>query len=250
MNFDEMFAEEQVENPIEFYFEWKGGIDTAAFTWYDKEAGERKSFKELTFLVLATTNTVRGYDEANECGIYANEANDLGYDTLSVKSKKGGTIADGTWTQIKDIVTGRGGKFCKAIYAVLINKKKNTCAPICLHLYGSALASLFEANIQKSPRLITAKVDPNEQKKGATKYYQPMFIRGNAIEDVDLKKKANEAGAKILEYLSHKKKQEQASQPAQPAQTKTDVYSQSGQTFQASQNQPIVDDNETDDLPF
>lgn len=257
MNFDEMFAEEQVDNPVEFYFEWKGGADTAAFTWYNKDKEERVSFKELRFMVLATMNTVRGYDEANQCGIYANEVADLRYQKLSVKSKKGGTIAEGLWGEIKDAVSGRGGKFCKAVYAVLLNEKKGTCAPICLHLYGSALAPLFEANIQKSPRIVTASVDPTEQKKGATKYYQPSFVKGKAIEDQDLKKQASEAGAKILAYLDHKKKQaseyEQAN--AMPSKSTDQSFSQMRDNFTQSvapalTEKEIPSENETDDLPF
>lgn len=255
-NFDSFFEDEQVDNPIQFYFEWKGGLDTASFTYWDKEKEKRLNFDQLTFLMVADRNTAKGYDESNSCGIYANEVKDLRYEKMSVKSYKGGLIAEGLWSEISAKVAGRGGKFCKAVYGVLINEKKGTCAPVCIQLYGSALAPWFDGKFRKSKRLITAAKDPNEQKKGATKYYQPSFVYGQEIKDQELKAKVFEQGKLIQKFLDSKEQQRQEV-IAQPNQATEQSFGELRQQFTPAPplrekvNQaPAESDNDTDALPF
>lgn len=106
---------ETARNPSTRWFEWQGSKGQPYY--WDKEA-EKRVMLELpfTFLLLDELATVRGYHEASNSGIHANEVRDTRQDTLVVRAFKGGDIASGLYASIRDRVKAHGGYFQSSCY--------------------------------------------------------------------------------------------------------------------------------------
>lgn len=106
-----------VRNPATRWFEWAGGENGGFVRWYDKDAKtDVKVNVPFTFLLLDELSTVKGWHEPSESSIYANEVRDLRSDVLVVKSFKGGELATGLYTTIKDRIIAKGGHYHGSIY--------------------------------------------------------------------------------------------------------------------------------------
>jgi hypothetical protein len=104
-------------NPSTRWFEWAGGSDGGFVRWYDKETKENVSIEgQFTFLFLDELSTVKGWHEPSESGIFANEVRDTRQDALVVRSFKGGELASGIYTSIRDRVVAVGGHYVASLY--------------------------------------------------------------------------------------------------------------------------------------
>lgn len=176
-----------VRNPSTRWFEWAGGGDQGYVVWYDKEAKvDVKVPAPFTFLLLDELSTVKGWHEASESSIYANEVRDLRSDALVVKSFKGGELASGLYTTIRDSIIAKGGHYHGSVY--IAYKDGETLRLGNLGLKGAALSAWMEFK-KASPSkkdangkavrayfvdavTITGYVDG---KKGGTKFRTPTF---------------------------------------------------------------------------
>lgn len=108
---------ETSSNPCQRWFEYAGGNDGGHVRYYDKEAAQSVNVGEkFAFLLLDELATVKGWHDNSDSGIYANEVKDLRQDVLVVKSFKGGELASGLYSQIKDRVGNFGGHFHASCY--------------------------------------------------------------------------------------------------------------------------------------
>jgi hypothetical protein len=191
------FEKSEINRPCDIYLEWKS--DHKSFMYYDKDTKTNKPVTELKFIVIKEFNTVAGYDEKNNCGIYANEVARIAEEVLTVKSYKGGKLASGLWTDIKDQVADAGGKYAKSLYVmtekgVLLN----------INLSGIAVSSWIDFASKAGQRLADEWVKfsgTTEGKKGRVTYHMPNFIFDGSLSAAHASK-ADECFAELKRLLT------------------------------------------------
>jgi hypothetical protein len=157
--------------------EWNGSKGLVRY--YDKTAKANIDLPlPLTFLVLDELSTIRGWSDANGCGIYSNEIRDTTKDPLLVKPYKGGgTIAEGLYRDIKDKVAASGASFIASVY-VAYKATDGSLKLGNLQLGGAALNAWIEfrkanhGDILTKAIQITGKV---QGQKGAIIFQSPTF---------------------------------------------------------------------------
>jgi len=195
------------KNPSARWFEWQG--EQGIVRYYDKERGENITAPlPFTFLLLDQLASVRGWSDASSSGIYSNEVKDTRQELLTVKSFKGGVIAEGLYADIKDRVNRAGGQFVANCY---IGFKIDGVLSIgALRFKGAALGAWMEfgkthrADLYEKAITITGY---DEGKKGRIVYRTPTFklteLSGDShAQAVALDKTLQ---AFLREYLSHNK---------------------------------------------
>jgi hypothetical protein len=217
-------------NPSSRWFEWAGGADGGFVRWYDKEAKTNVRVDgAFTFLLLDELSTVKGWNDPSASAIYANEVRDTRQDVLVVRSFKGGEIASGIYTDIRDRVMAHGGHYCASIYIAF--KGETGLQLGNLGLKGAAAGAWmdFKRNAPtkkdadgKSVRAYfvdAIKVDGYEQlKKGGTTYRIPKFSFAPASESTNREAAALDAElqAFLAEYLKRPKADATKDYPAAP----------------------------------
>ena len=220
-------------NPSTRWFEWSG--ETGSIKYYDKEAKRLKDPSKkgenipvplpFTFIVLDELNTIKGWHDASESGIYSNEIRDSRAETLYVKAFKGGAIAEGFWAQIRDRVGNLGGSFYGSVYLGYRDAEKNLQIGN-IQFKGAALNTWIEFrkahrnDIYKKAVQITSY---KEGKKGSIVFRTPVF----AIKDITDK---TDAEAKALDMLLQqylkgyfsRTKSDQVAKPAAPQEAAQD----------------------------
>lgn len=178
---------EGTRNPSTRWFTWAGGGEQGYVEWYDKDAKNNVRVDgAFTFLLLDELSTVKGWHEASESSIYANEVRDLRSDALVVKSFKGGELASGLYTTIRDTIIAKGGHYHSSIY--IAYKDGDALKLGNLGLKGAALSAWMEFKKQapskkdaKGKSVKSYYVDAvtvtgfEDGKKGGTKFRTPMF---------------------------------------------------------------------------
>ena len=213
-------------NPSTRFFEWHGSKGN--INYWDKEAEKRITLElPFTFLLLDELATVKGWHEASESGIHANEVRDTRQDTLLVKAFKGGEIASGLYASIRDRVKAHGGYFQASCY---IGFKEGADLKVGnIGFNGAALQawSEFKKNChdkegpdgKRNRGFYVDAVTINgyeDKTKGATKYRVPKF----ALVQVSLETNEQavaldkEVQAYMADYLK-RTRTEQAKAPAQ-----------------------------------
>jgi hypothetical protein len=165
-------------NPTSRYLEWKS--NDQAFQFYDKNAGENiKVELPLKFLFLQHYHTVKGFNEASNSGIYANEVFYIGSEEMNVRSHKGGKIVSGLYKDIKPKVLAEGGKYHRSVYAMLEDG-----SIINLSFKGAVVSEWSTFMDENKNNVDNAWIEVNEakqMKKGSVKYSVPQFTLGKAI---------------------------------------------------------------------
>lgn len=105
-----------IRNPSTRWFEWAGGSDGGYMRWYDKENKTDVKAEPFAFLLLDELSTIKGWHEASESSIYANEVRDTRQDVLVVRAFKGGELVSGLYANIRDSVVAKGGHYCVSMY--------------------------------------------------------------------------------------------------------------------------------------
>lgn len=110
-------------NPSQYYLEWNS--EQSAFCYWDKESETRQPMKlPFRFLALKFANSVAGFDDSRQQGIYSNEVIDTRTEPLHVQYRRkdpadyAETIAQGLYGHIKNTVKASGGHFARSIYAM------------------------------------------------------------------------------------------------------------------------------------
>lgn len=208
-----------VKNPSTRWFEWAGGDDGGFVRWYDRDTKQGVKVEgPFAFLLLDELSTVKGWHEPSESGIYANEVRDLRSDALVVKSFKGGELASGLYTTIKDRIVAKGGHYHGSIYIAYKDGEELKLGN--LGLKGAALSAWME--FKKSA---PAKKDANgksvkayfvdavtvagyeQAKKGATTYRIPKFALKVVGEETNQKALALDAELQsfLMDYFKRPK---------------------------------------------
>lgn len=228
---------EGARNPSTRWFEWSGGADGGYVRWYDKEKKEHvKVDGPFVFLLLDELSTVKGWHEASESSIYANEVRDLRQEALVVRSFEGGELASGFYTSIRDRIAAIGGHYCTSIY--LAYKGDDGLKLGNLSLKGAALSAWmdFKRNAPtkkdasgksvKSYFVDAVKIGNFEQaKKGGTTYRVPVFTFTPVSEDTNKQAVAldMELQAFLAEYF--KRPKAEAAKPAEQPATESNKFS-------------------------
>ena len=199
-------SEEKSNNPTKKWLSWKGGI--GVWSYYDKEKGENVKLDETIYVVpLDELSTIKGWHDASGSGIYSNEVNNLNEEELSVRSFKGGEIVKGKYSDIKGKL--EGGKFCKSVYAAMLNSKGQVIELVNLGFSGSSLGAWIEAKVNiKEGKVLVISKNPEVQKKGATTYYVPSIKVTERRDSIIAE--CEGLDRELQEYLKgYKEKQEQ-----------------------------------------
>ena len=193
-------------NPTSKYLEWKS--NDKSFSYYDKSAGENVKVElPLKFLFLQNYHMVKGWNDASESGIYSNEVFYIGSEPMTVRSFKGGVIAEGLYKDIKPTITAAGGKYNRSIYVML---EDGTVANISLKGSGVRQWSDFmEANKNTIDNQWIEVLTSNDEKKGSIKYSTPEFTVGANLTKQD-SAKADDVAAELKTYLDGYFKKEAA----------------------------------------
>jgi hypothetical protein len=164
-------SKEKSGNPASKFLSWKGGV--GVWEYYDKEHNEKVQLDEKLYIVpLDEFSTIKGWHDTSQSGIYSNEVKFLNDEELSVRSFKGGEIIKGLYANIKGNL--EGGKFCKSVYAAMLDSNGNVIEMINISFSGSSLGSWIDAKVNiKEGKVLVISKNPEVQKKGATKYYVP-----------------------------------------------------------------------------
>ena len=184
-------------NPTSKYLDWKS--NDKAFEYYDKNAGEKvKVGLPLKFVFLQHYHTVKGWNDSSESGIYSNEVFYIGSEPMTVRSFKGGVIAEGLYKDIKPTITNAGGKYHRSVYVML---EDGTLANLSLK---GAVVSEWSDFMEKNKNLVDGQwVEVNsakEQKKGSVKYTTPEFTMGKNLT-AKQSGQADEVASQLKDYL-------------------------------------------------
>lgn len=107
----------RIPNPSQYYLEWN--IQHNSFCYYSSEKEDRIPFPlPFKFLALKFLNTITGFDEKTDQGLYANEVTNTTMEHFKVCRRDGSVVATGLYNSIKDQVKTAGGKFTQSIYAM------------------------------------------------------------------------------------------------------------------------------------
>jgi hypothetical protein len=162
-------------NPAVRWFEWNG--EKGVVRYYDKTAKQNIDVPlPFSFVLLDQLGTVKGWHEASQSGIYANEVKDTRQGVMVVKAFKGGTLAEGRYREIKDRVNALGGQFVSNCYIAF--KHEDELAIGSIRFKGAALGAWMEftkANRAELYRKAIAIGGFTEGKKGRVIFRVPTF---------------------------------------------------------------------------
>lgn len=204
---------QSARNPSTRWFEWHGS--KGQINYWDKEAKRRVDVAlPFTFLMLDELATVRGFHEASNSGIFANEVRDTRQETLLVRAFEGGEIASGLYAAIRDRVKAHGGYFQASCY--IAYKDGDTLKIGNLGLNGAALQawSEFKKHTNGLYGGAVSIVGYEDKTKGATKYRVPKF----ALKDVSEETNATAVAldTELQTFLAGYLKQPRVEQAAKP----------------------------------
>ncbi len=248
---------EGARNPATRWFEWAGGDDGGFVRWYDKDAKKDVKIEgPFTFLMLDELSSVKGWHEPSESSIYANEVRDLRQEALVVKSFKGGELASGLYSDIKDRIVAKGGHYHGSIYVAYKEGEELRLGN--LGLKGAALGAWMEfkkaAPTKKNGDGKSVKayfVDAvtvagfTAEKKGGTNYRVPVFKLKEVGEATN--QQAIAIDAELQAFLAEYFKRPKAQAATPPTDTQPDPEPQPQAERPARSK--AFDDFE-DDIPF
>jgi hypothetical protein len=187
-------------NPATTWFEWSGS--SGDIRYYDKRDKKNVAVAlPFTFILLDQLSTVKGWHDASESGIYANEVKDTRSEPFVVKAFKGGILAEGFYSQIRDRVIAHGGHFTANLY---IAYKGETQLDIgSLQFKGAALGAWMEFNKENRADVFKKAVvidGYNEGKKGQVVFRTPKFRLKEIAEDTN--DQATDLDRQLQSYLA------------------------------------------------
>lgn len=189
--------ESKSSNPTTKYLEWKS--NDKSFEYYDKEAGQKVKVElPLKFVFIDHYHTVKGWNDASESGIWANEVYYIGSEPMTVRAFKGGEIASGLYKDIKPKVQQAGGHYRRSIYVML---EDGSLANISIK--GAVVKEWSDfMNENKNPvktQWIEV-AEAKDQKKGSVKYTTPSFTLGKSLTAKD-SSAADNIASQLQDYM-------------------------------------------------
>lgn len=192
-------------NPAKRFLNWKS--NDKEFAYYDKEKKENISVAlPFKFQFLEHFSTIKGWNDANQTGIYSNEIMFTSKEELTVKMFNGMEIATGLYADIRSKVRDAGGKYHRSVYVLDENGEI-----VNIQMKGAVVSaySVFmdgdkKANVKGHKHLIENNwiviKEFQSLKKGATKYTVPIFEIGEPFTSDEFEK-ANESYKEIEAYF-------------------------------------------------
>lgn len=190
-------------NPATKFLEWKS--DDRTFKYYDKEKKVNIEEKQIRFVVLKEMHTVKGFNDANQCGVFSNEVERIGTEPLTVRTFKGGIKVEGLYKDNKAEINAIGGVYHKSIYAM-----DEAGEIINISLKGAAVSAWGEFTKKNRRRLADEWVElkgADEHKKGKVKYTTPVFAFYRSLDE-EQGKAADRAYDALTGYLDYYKQKE------------------------------------------
>lgn len=258
-------------NPSTRWFEFASGADGGFVRYYDKDTeknvalGDAENGGKFMFLLLDELATVKGWHDASESAIFANEVRDTRQDTLVVRSFKGGDLASGLYANIKDRIVAVGGHFVASCYIAYKDSEGLRIGNI--RFKGAALSTWMDFKKQcptkkdatgknvKAYYVDAIKIDGYEQqKKGGTTFRVPKFVLAPMSEESN--KQALALDAELQAYLSDYLKRPRLEAAAASAKTDESTPRLQEQTKKGSFDDmrddiPWQDDTPTEEsIPF
>lgn len=225
-------------NPATRWFEWDGSAGNVRY--YDKVKKENVVMPEkFTFMLLDQLATVKGWHDASESGIFANEVKDTRAEPLVVKAFHGGTIAEGFYKAIRDKVVAAGGHFVANCY-IAYRDDNDEMQIGSIQFKGAALSAWMEfakdnrGDLYKQAIRITG---TKEGKKGNIKFQTPTFALHPISEEAN--ESATELDRQLQEYLKSYFSRTRVEQATPPPTN--------GHSEEPSEPPPAGDD---DEIPF
>lgn len=184
-----------MRNPATRFFEWSS--DDKTLKWYDKETKENTLVKlPFVFLVLDQLNTVGGWSDADQSGIWSNEVRNTRTDILTVRTKLG-IKREGVYENVKTVP---GAKYVKSVY-IAYKGDSGDLELGHLKLKGSAGSAWIEftkkRNVYDGAFKIVKADGPFT--KGKTEYWTPVFEANSVTPETS--EKADELDRQLQSYL-------------------------------------------------
>jgi hypothetical protein len=186
-------------NPATKFLQWKS--NDKCFSYYDKSKGENVLVPlPLKFVFLEHYHTIKGWNDKTESGIYSNEVYLIGQEDLKVRAFKGGEIASGLYSEIRNKVKDSGGVYHRSVYVMLESGEIAN-----LQFKGSAVSSYSDFfkehknHIENDSWCVVAKA--KEGKKGAVKFTTPDFELGEKTTP-EQEKQISQCVNDLQEYMS------------------------------------------------
>lgn len=190
------------KNPATRFMQWRGGFDGGGrLTWYDKEEQTEKDVElPFTFIVLDELATITGFNEKEQASFWSNEVRNLKKEELFVRSKSG-LVDRGLYADIGDNIKAKGAKYAKSVY-VAFKDETGELALGNIRFAGASLTAWIEFSkkfdVMQCAVILTN--EPKQAKKGATKYWVPVFDAQNVSEATE--KASKDLDNELQKYLS------------------------------------------------
>lgn len=234
-------------HPCTRWIEWDGS--NGGFRHYDRDGKQNILIPDgFTFILLDELSTVKGWHDASDSGIFANEVRDTKQETLIVKAFKGGTIAEGLYQKIRDRVNAAGGSFVMNLY-VAFKGDSGSLAIGSVQFKGAALSAWLEFRKQNRNDLYkkAVRVKGNtEGKKGKITFRTPNFFLTEITPETDAQALAlDKELQKFLEgYFKRTRTEQVEASPHEPAEEHEEPHSRSANPASEPERDP------EDDIPF
>lgn len=190
----------KISSPCKKFIEFKGNI--GVFQTWDKEKKENVKLPyPIRFIVLDELNTIKGFNDSTQSGIYSNEVHNLSKEELTIRTFKGNLSVVGLYADIKSNFVDMGGKFCKSVYAALINKD-DSLELVNFQLSGAAFKAWADKQVNTQREIVVVS-DCTDGKKGNVKYKIPNYRPEELPRE--LLDKAMDMDKMLQEYLDSKK---------------------------------------------
>ena len=200
-------------NPAQQWFEWSGS--DGSIRYYDKRDKRNVTIDlPFTFMLLDQLSTVKGWHDQSESGIYSNEVKDTRAETLVVKAFKGGILAEGFYSQIRDRVAAQGGHYVSNLYIAYRGETELQIGS--LQFKGAALGAWMEFQKQSGKDIYKRAVvidGYTEGQKGRVVFRVPKFRLKDVSEETN--DQATELDRQLQTYLASYFKRARTEQVAQ-----------------------------------
>lgn len=218
--------------------EWDG--ENGEVRYYDKATKENIGIGDnLTFILLDRLSVVKGWHERSKSGITSNEVKDMRAEPLTVRAYKGGVIAEGLYSAIKDRVNAAGGHYTANLYVAFKADSKGPLEIGSIQLKGAALSAWMDFEKDNRGELYKQAIQfkgHEQKKKGKIDFCVPKFALKEISEDTN--KQAVEIDKRLQDFLAsyfQKTRSEQTSKPSdhEPEyDQEADSVSERGRTYE------------------
>jgi hypothetical protein len=166
-------------SPVTRWFEIEGA--EGGIRYYDKVAEKVVTVgKKFAFILLSRMATVKGWHEASKSGIYSNEVSDTKAERLCIKAHKGGELAEGFYSEIRDRIVAVGGYYTANLYCAYKDGEgdKARLKLGCLQLKGASLNAWVDFERENRNEIWKQAVQITgwtQEKKGKIEFAIPSF---------------------------------------------------------------------------